>query len=126
MSDDTNESRLLTWVGIGIVLFVVFQFVVAGLVFLNPPTGGADTPEVTWRAERINDTHVHITHTGGDPVAAADLTITVNGYERHVTWPSQVTEGTGTSVTAEPGGVVRLYWTGGDGNRDLLGQWRLE
>lgn len=126
MTDDTTDSRLLTWVGIGLVLFIAFQLVVVALVFLNPPNGGAATPDSSWRVERVNETHVRLTHAGGDPIAPTNLTVTVNGYERHVAWPTPVNEGSGTTVSAEPGGVIRLYWTGGEGNRDLLGQWRVE
>lgn len=126
MTDDTADSRILTWVGIGLVLFIAFQLVVVALVFINPPNAGEPTPESSWRVERINETHVHVTHAGGDPVAPRNLVVTVNGFERHVDWPTPVTEGTGIVVGAEPGGVIRLYWTGGEGNRDLLGQWRVE
>lgn len=123
MGDD-DDSRLGTILGVVLVAFIAFQLVVVAMVFLNPPSeSDTATPESTWQVERINASHVRIVHAGGSAVAAANLTVTVNGYERHVHWPDPVTEGDGAVVAAEPGGVVRLYWTGGEGNRALLAQW---
>lgn len=124
MSDDDSDSRLLTVIGVVLVAFIAFQLVVVALVFLNPPSErGAETPETTWRVERVNETHVRIAHAGGTTVDSSNLTVTVNGFERRASWPDRVGEGDESVVLADPGARVGLYWTGGEGNRDLLAQW---
>lgn len=124
MSDDDSGSRLLTLVGVVLVAFIAFQLVVVALVFLNPPDErAAEAPATTWRVERVNETHVRIVHAGGETVDSANLTVTVNGFQRRASWPDRVGEGDGSAVLADPGGRVRLYWTGGEGDRDILAQW---
>jgi hypothetical protein len=118
-----DGDRLLTLVGVGLFLLIALAVSVVALGAMNP-SPGEETPEVEWSLERVNETHVSIVHGGGDPIPVAELTVTVGGRERRVSWSGTVTEGDAGTFLAEENDVVRLYWTGGSGTRDLLEQWR--
>jgi hypothetical protein len=68
----------------------------------------------------MNATHVQITHDGGEPVSASELIVTVDGIERRVTWSGLIRQGDSGVVRGDRQQVVRLYWTGGPGDRSLL------
>lgn len=121
MADDGD--RLLTAVGVGLFLLIAFAVSVVVLGAMNPSPGEA-TPEVDWELDPVNATHVRIVHAGGDSVPVEELTVTVGGRERRVTWSGTVGEGDAGTFRAEENDVIRLYWTGGSGTRDTLETWR--
>jgi hypothetical protein len=122
---DGGGERLLTLVGIGLALALVVGVGIALLAAASGSGGSADVPDATWTLTTVNDTHVRITHTGGQPVAAAELIVTVDGYERKTTWEGEIAEGDATVVRARQDQLVRLYWDGGRTDRAQLGRWRV-
>lgn len=119
MSDD--GGRVLTAIGVVIVLFILMA--VAALVIAAASTTGTDVPDASWELDRINETHVRIVHAGGDAVDADRLVVSVDGYERTVTWSGEVGEGDGGSVFAQSGTEVTLYWTRERRPRTHLASW---
>lgn len=122
MLDDGD--RILTLVGIGLVTLVLAGIGVSILAAMAGPSG-TEPPNAEWRLERVNDSHIRITHSEGEPVNAEELVVTVEGYERSVTWSGRVSEGDSTVVQATEDTAVHLYWKGGRGDRVSLGVWRV-
>jgi hypothetical protein len=122
MSDDGD--RLLNLFGLAVALFIVVGVVgvvVAGLG--GPSTDVAAAPDATWSLERLNDSHVRLTHQGGEAVPAADLVVTAGGVRRRVSWSGVVDDGDAGVVRAGRGVLVQLYWTTDTGERVKLRSW---
>lgn len=120
----TEEGdRLLRLIGAGVVLFIVVAVGLLVLAAANAPPE-SDAPRANWSIERVNASYTRIVHEGGDPIAAEDVVVTVDGYERSVTWSGRLTEGAAGVFRAREGQMVRLYWTGGHGDRVELDSWR--
>lgn len=124
LDEGGDGDRLLLLVGIALFGILAFAFGVIVIGGMNP-AWGEDTPEAEWELDRVNETHVSIVHREGDVVEARELTVTVGGRERRVSWSGRVGPGDTGVLRAEEGDIVRLYWTGGRGTRDLLEEWRL-
>lgn len=121
-----DGDRILTLVGIGLAVAIALAIGVLLLAATSAPSRQPDVPTAEWSLDRVNDTHVRITHTGGDAIEGTHLVVSVDGYERAVNWPPRVVEGDAVVVRAPPGRLVRLYWDGDDrGDRRLLGRWQL-
>lgn len=121
----TDAERLLDLGGLVIGLTILLMVGVLAIAFVEAPSGGATGgPPTEWTAERVNDTHVRITHAGGEPVAADRLVVGVGGYDRRVTWNGTVSEGDSGVVRAGPDRVVQLYWITEQGERVRLEDWR--
>ncbi|AUV80265.1 hypothetical protein C2R22_00130 [Salinigranum rubrum] len=122
MLDDGD--RLLTLFGVAVTLFVVVGLVgvvVAGLS--GPSTEIREAPDSDWSLERLNDSHVRITHQGGEAVPATDLVVTADGVRRRVSWRGVVSDGDTGVVRADRGVLVQLYWTSDAGERVKLRSW---
>jgi hypothetical protein len=125
--DDTSGDRLLNLFGVVLALFLVVGVVGVVLAGLGGQTEDpAAAPEVDWSMERLNDSHVQLTHTGGPTVPASDLVVTVDGVRRRVSWAGLVTEGDSGAVRADRGMLVQLYWTTDRGERIKLREWQNE
>ncbi|MFB6172886.1 MAG: type IV pilin N-terminal domain-containing protein [Haloarculaceae archaeon] len=112
--------------GIGLAVALVASVGVLLLAATSVSTRQPDVPDTDWSLDRVNDTHVRLTHTGGDPVPGTDLVVTVDGYERAARWPPRVVRGDAVLVRATDGRRVRLYWDGDDrADRRLLARWRV-
>lgn len=121
-----NGDRLITAFTIVVVLFIVLSVGILILAAINAPSNGTDqTPQVTWTLQRENATYVRIVHAGGEAVSTMNLSVTVNGVWRTVTWSGTLTEGESGLVRARTNAVVQLYWVGGRGDRALLRRWQL-
>lgn len=84
MIDDGD--RLLDLFGVVLVVFIIVSVGILVLAAMNAPSQqSANEPNVNWTLQRINATHVQISHDGGDPVSSSELIVTVDGIERHVT-----------------------------------------
>jgi hypothetical protein len=124
MIDD--GERILDLIGIILVMFIIVSVGILILAAMNVPSQrSADEPEVDWALTRTNATHVQITHDSGEPVPASELIVTVNGFERRVTWSGLISQGDSGVVRGDRQQVVRLYWTGGLGDRSLLASWEI-
>lgn len=117
-----SRDRKLDLLGLALAGVVVLS--VGLLVFgaVELPSSGATPPAANWTVERVNDTHVAIGHTGGEPVPAEELAVTVNGRNRPTPFAGTVREGDEATLRVSSGRTVGLYWIGGSGTRDLLAQ----
>lgn len=119
-----DGDRDLTIIGVVLVGLLLSAIGVAVLAAMAGPSA-AEPPNAEWRLERVNESHVRITHAGGERVPASDLVVTVEGYERDVTWSGMVTEGDATVVQATEDRGIHLYWNGGRGDRVSIAVWRV-
>ncbi|PSQ43836.1 hypothetical protein BRD17_05340 [Halobacteriales archaeon SW_7_68_16] len=121
MLDDGD--RILDLVGIALVLALVAALGVVALNF-NPPESET-VPEANWTIERLNDSHVRVTHAGGDPVRTENLYVTVDSIERRTGYQDPVTPGVNATVPASTGSMVRVVWNGGRGERQIMARKRV-
>jgi hypothetical protein len=123
--DETEGDRLLNALGVVLAGFIVVGIVGVVLAGMGgPSTDVADAPDAEWTLDRVNDSHVRLTHGGGDAVPAADLVVTVDGVRRRVSWDGLVAEGDAGTVRAGRGMIVDLYWTNDVGERIELRSWQ--
>lgn len=111
------EFELIDIAGAVILLLLVVS--VWTLVVATPEV--AETPEAppsNWTIERVNDTHMTISHEEGEPVDKDNLTVVVEDYPRPTEWSGSddgfVREGDSTTVQVSNDQDVALYWTGVD------------
>lgn len=124
--DRGDGDRLLNVLGVVLALFILVGLVGVVLAGLSgPSTDVEDAPDVDWTLERVNDSHVRLTHGGGDVVPATDLVVTVDGVRRRVSWSGNVVEGDTGAVRADRGMIVELFWTNDVGERIKLESWRV-
>lgn len=118
-----SPDRKLDALGVVLVLLVILGvgLAVFGAIEVSE-SGQEQTPEVSFAAERINDTHVRVVHDGGDTVRGEFLSITIDGRDRVPTerFPTSVSEGDGAIVRIDEGHTLRVYWTGGRAAPDRL------
>jgi len=96
---------------------------VVGLNFSGSTGEGA--PEADWAVERVNDTHVRVTHAGGEPVRPDELRVTADSVRRATSWTDPISEGDSTVVDATDGTLIRVVWNGGRGDRSIMAQERV-
>lgn len=130
-----DGDRLLTIGGIVLGLTILLMLGVIAITFAHPPRGGANSPDAEWTLDRVNATHVRLTHAGGESVSAGRLVVTVGGNDRRVTWTADgverrvtyagpVSEGDSGVFRARADRLVRLYWETDRGERVRLDDWR--
>lgn len=121
-----DGDRLITVFTIVLVLFIVLSVGILILAAVNAPSNEtAQPPQTSWTLQRENATYVRIVHAGGEPVSTTNLSVTVNGVTRSVTWSGTLNEGESGLVRARPNTMVQLFWVGGRGDRALLQRWQL-
>lgn len=121
-----DDDRLLTLIGIALILFVALGMVIVVLAAVNAPSQQApDPPEADWTIERMNASYVRITHAGGEPVPTDKLIVVVGGIERSPSWSGELTDGDAGVFEATRGDTVLLYWNGGRADRVLLDSWQV-
>lgn len=118
------EDRDLALDALGALILVglVAALGVAVLAAMAGPTG-ASAPDAEFELDRINETHVEITHAGGEPVDTEKLVVTVVRYERQPSWDGTLFEGSSGVVQAQEGQIVKLSWNGGRADQVLLERW---
>lgn len=121
MLDDGDT--ILRLVGAALVLGIVFAGGVVALNFDTPESGGA--PDANWTVERVNDSHVRVTHAGGDPVRTENLHVTVDGLERSTNFTDPVAPDDSTVVPANDGSFVRITWEGERTEREVMARKRV-
>lgn len=105
---------------------VVGLLVAGGVVALNfDPPATEEPPAANWTIERVDDTHVRVTHAGGDPVPTDELRVTVDSIRRSTDWSDPVTVGESTVIDASTGTNVRVVWQGGRANRVVMASDRV-
>jgi FlaG/FlaF family flagellin (archaellin) len=110
---------------IGVVLVVALVVAVGVLAINFDPPADDPAPSANWTVERVNATHVEVTHDGGDPIPTDELRVTVDSVRRSTDWPDPVVPGASAVVDASESARVRVVWVGGRGNRAVLESWRV-
>ena len=118
-----DGDRVLNLIGVALVLAVV---VALGVVALNFDTPEEDpVPGGNWSMERVDESTVEVTRTGGQPVPADEIVVTVDGVRRNADWTDPIVTGSSVTVDASEGTLVRIVWTSGRGTRERLYERRL-
>lgn len=116
---------MLTLAGVGVVGLLVVGVAVGALAAVTADQRTSSAPDVDWAFERVNETHVQVSHAGGDPALGSELIVSVDGRVRPTGWSGTVAEGDVTTIPAAGGQVVRVYWVDeGDRVRTQLEKWR--
>jgi hypothetical protein len=123
MLDLDDGDQILRLVG---VVLVVALAVAVGVLALNfDPPADDPSPDGNWSVERVNESHIQITRTDGEPIPADEMQLAIDGVQRNVDWTDPVVPGASITVTANEGVRVRVVWAGGRGNRATLETWRV-
>jgi len=111
---------------VGVVL-VVGVLVGVGIVAISIGAGpiGEGAPDANFTIERVNGSYVQVTHTGGEPVSASNLVVTVDSLRRETRWTGVLAEGDSTLVRAGTSSLVRVNWDGGRAEKAVLEKRRL-
>jgi hypothetical protein len=124
---DADGDRILNFVGIALVVFLVLAVGAVVLAGSFGASGGSDTdpPEANWSVERINGTHVELIHEGGPPVQINDLIVVVGKTDRGIRRERMIYDGEGFAVPVQQGSSLGLYWKPEEEpiRRVLLKQW---
>ncbi|MEF8773813.1 MAG: hypothetical protein V5A23_00425 [Halobacteriales archaeon] len=123
MLEDGDD--VLNAVGVVLAVLLVAGLAVTVLAAATSSDRADEGPDAAFEFRSVNDTHVEVVHAGGPAVPDADLVVTVDGLQRQVSWPAEVARGDGVTVEARDGSVVRVYWDPGEGERELLGEYRV-
>jgi hypothetical protein len=121
-----DEDRLLDLFGIVLVLAIVGALALIGLGVTSAPQESTGPPETDWTLTRVNESHVRVSHAGGEPVRADLLTVAVDGQPRRVQWTTtMLTQGESGAVRADEGVRVTLIWQRSEADRRILERWAL-
>lgn len=122
--EDGDQVLNLAGIGLGLLLaiaLVTFFFAATG----QQASNASEAPAVDWNLERVNETHVRLSHGGGEPVRTEKLSVTVDGTARHPRWTApRLTEGEHGIFRAESPSDVVLLWQQSEVERVALGEWR--
>ena len=78
-----DDDRLIDVVGVVLVVLIVLALAVIFIAGATAPSRDlGEPPDANWTIERVSDRDVNVTHSGGEPVAASDLIVSVAGVER--------------------------------------------
>jgi len=119
-------DRILTVVGVVLVVALVAALGIAVLAATSAPARESSPPDANWTLDRVNDSHVRITHDGGEPVPAAELVVMANRYERDVSWTGLVGPSDSGVVRVGEQQKVRLIWDGGRAEQRQLAAWEVD
>lgn len=121
-----DGDRLLDLFGIVLVLAIVGALALIGLGVTSAPQESTGPPETDWTLTRVNESHVRVSHAGGEPVRADHLTVAVDGQPRRVRWTAaMLTDGDSGTVRAGTGTRVTLIWQRSEADRRILERWAL-
>lgn len=123
----TDRDKNLDFIGLIVAALLIFSLATVAFTILDTSSRHEAAPNADWSLQQINDTHARVTHAGGEPADARNLTVVLNEDEEiHVAWStSPLREGSHGDLEAGSGDVVRLYWRGGRTRGVLLESWRV-
>lgn len=125
MTDFTGD-RLLDLFGVALVVAIVGAFALLGFGFASIGEESTAPPEADWTLTRINESHVRVSHAGGEPVRTDRLTVAVGGQPRRVEWSATtLVEGEGGVLRAGEGTRLTLVWERSEADRRVLERWSL-
>lgn len=121
---DLDGDRMLDLFGVVLVLAIVGGLVLLGLGATSIQGESTSAPESDWTLTRINESHVRVSHAGGEPVPTEHLSVAVDGQHRRVQWSATLlTDGEYGVVRAGENGSVTLLWQRSEGERRILDRW---
>jgi FlaG/FlaF family flagellin (archaellin) len=126
MIDLDDGDQLLNLFGIVLVLALVGSLALVAIAATSVQQQSTTAPEADWTLTRINESHVRISHAGGDPVRTDRLSVAVDGTPHQLHWSA-------TMLTEEEYGIVRagehttvtLLWQRSEADRKMLKRWSL-
>jgi len=111
MEEEADDGPWLALIAVVIVLLVGYGTVSIGLSATSGGDSADDAPDATWNLSRVNDSHVRLTHGGGQPIPASRLSLSVNGTTRYPDWNFKVvTDGDSGTFQASCGSSIVLFW----------------
>lgn len=123
---DLDADRALDLFGIVLFLAIVGAFALLGLGATSVGEQSTAPPETDWTLTSINESHVRVSHAGGEPVRTDRLTVAVDGQPRRVRWSATtLVDGEGGVVRASEGTRVTLVWARSESDRRVLERWSL-
>lgn len=140
MSDEDGDGDLiLDLVGIGLVVLILVMVGTIGFVVINGTDannedatlmkrgGPADSPTIdgNWSAQRVNDSHVQLTHTGNDTVNGTKMIVRIDQETKNPTWGETITPNESVVIQANSGSRVELFWRTGQNSTRVVKRWDL-
>lgn len=125
-ADRGDGDRLINLILLGLVVFLLGSVAVlaVSITFVQEESGAVPAAEL--ELTRINDSHVRITHSSGERVRTANLSVTVDGVPVDARWSATVLrEGEYGIVRVGDGHRLTLLWRHSETDRDVLQQWQL-
>ncbi|MFB6227264.1 MAG: type IV pilin [Halobacteriales archaeon] len=126
MSDELGGDRVLTLVGVGLVVAIV---VALGFIAVGFTVGSSEDqmPDADLSLERVNKTHAKIVHKGGEPIKTENLVLTVDSYEREQLTRGMsrlIVEGDEIVFDVRDDQSARLVYDLGRGDREIVARLR--
>jgi len=118
MSEADRTMRLLS---LTILAFIVLGVGIAALAASTADQREPEPPASDWTVDRLNETHVFVEMSGGEPIESESFVVSVDGLQRQVQLGrGYVIPGSGFALSVERGQVIRLTWDPAPGQRTTL------
>ena len=118
---ESEADRTMNVLSLALVAFIVLGVGIAVLAGATADERDPEAPETSWTVDRVNETHLFVEMTGGEPVRSGNFVVSVDGLQRQVgLGEGYVTPGAGFVLSVERGQVVRLTWDPAPGARETL------
>lgn len=108
-----DDDRFVTAIALAVGALVVFSALVVVFAPSETPRRGTEAPPVTWSFDRVNDSHVRVTHADGPTLDGSNVSVAVGQQELRpdgVVWEGSVAENDSSVVPAPQGRVVEVFW----------------
>jgi len=118
---ESEADRTMNALSLALVAFIVAGVGIAALAGATADEREPEAPETAWTVDRVNETHVFVEMTGGEPLRSENFVVSVDGLQRQVRLgEGYVTPGAGFVLSVERGQVIRLSWDPAPGERETL------
>jgi FlaG/FlaF family flagellin (archaellin) len=124
MDEEADDGPWLALIALAIVLLIGYGAVAVGLSATSDAAPADDAPDASWDLSRVNESHVRLTHAGGEPVPASQLSLSVNGTTRYPNWDFKVvTDSDSGTFQADSGSSIVLVWQRKATDQVILARW---
>lgn len=117
---DWDADRKLDLAGAILAGLVLVSVVLLAFGAAQGAGNADDVPDVEWSVDRINESHVEITHEGGDTVYAEEIAVIVDGQGHPNPFEGAIRPGDSAVSPVTETSLVQLYWEDETGTRTLL------
>lgn len=118
---ESEADRTMSALSVALVAFIVLGVGIAALAGATADDREPEAPQTSWTVDRVNETHVFVEMTGGEPIRSENFVVDVDGLQRQVRLgDGYVTPGAGFVLSVERGQVIRLTWDPAPGVRETL------